>query len=288
PEGHLLVVASVQQTGGDRGRSVSQGYEAIIGKPLPLARTPDLAQVRAALAVEFPYATATIDRLLTDLIGRPHAVLRPSVLVGPPGAGKSRLVSRIAHHLGVGVWRVDGTRDAGASIGGLDRRWATAEPCHPLMAMARHGIANPLMLVDEIEKAATRVDYGQLWHALLPMLEPETARAYPDPAFQTEIDLSRVSWLATANTLHNLPGPLLDRLRVVEMPAPEPYHLEALIAPILAGVAASRGLDAAWMPVLSGEELLLVRRGWRGGSLRRLTRLVEAVVAARELGLPRH
>ncbi|WP_287747274.1 AAA family ATPase, partial [Methylobacterium sp.] len=288
PEGHLLVVASVQQTGGDRGRSVSQGYEAIIGKPLPLARTPDLAQVRAALAVEFPYATATIDRLLTDLVGRPHAVLRPTVLVGSPGCGKSRLVSRIAHHLGLGLWRVDATRDMGSSIGGLDRRWATAEPCHVLMAMARHNIANPLMLIDEIDKSATRTDHGRLWDALLAMLEPETAAAYPDPAFQTEVDLSRVSWLATANSVHSLPGPLRDRLRVVEMPVPETHHLEALIAPILAGVAASRGLDAAWLPALSGAELRLVRRSWRGGSLRRLTRLVEAVVAARELGLPRH
>lgn len=288
PEGHLLAVARVQESGSDKGKSVCRGYEGIIGKALPLAPTPDLARVRKALVFEFPYAVETIDRLLTDLVGRPYALLRPSVLVGPPGAGKSRLAARLAHHLGLGLWRVDGTRDNGASIGGLDRRWASAEPCHPLMAMARYGVANPMMLVDEIEKAATRTDYGRLWDALLPMLEAETARTYPDPAFQAEVDLSQISWLATANRLEPLPGPLLDRLRAVAMSAPEAHHLEALVAPVLAGIAASRGLEAAWLPDLSADELALLRRGWRGGSIRRLTRLVEAVVVARETDLPRH
>ncbi|GEP05304.1 AAA family ATPase [Methylobacterium oxalidis] len=288
PEGHLLAVARVQESGSDKGKSVCRGYEGIIGRALPLAPTPDLTQARKALVFEFPYAVATVDRLLTDLVGRPYALLRPSVLIGPPGAGKSRLAARLAHHLGLGLWRVDGTRDSGASIGGLDRRWASAEPCHPLMAMARFGVANPMMLVDEIEKAATRSDYGRLWDALLPMLEAETAKVYPDPAFQAEVDLSQISWLATANSLHNVPGPLLDRLRAVAMPAPEAHHLEALVAPVLAGIAASRGLEAAWLPDLSGDELALVRRGWRGGSIRRLTRLVEAVVVARETDLPRH
>lgn len=286
PEGHLLVVASVQD--GERAGAVCRGYEHVIEKPLRLAPTPDLAQVRKAMLFEFPYATSTVDRLLTDLVGRPYAVLRPTVLVGSPGAGKSRLAGRLAHHLGLGLWRVDGTHDNGAAIGGLGRRWASTEPCHPLMAMARHGIANPAMLVDELEKATTRTDYGRLWDALLPMLEPETARTYPDPALQTEVDLSHVSWLATANTVHGLPGPLLDRLRVIEMPAPEARHLEALVAPVLVEIAARRDLDASWLPALDGNELALVRRSWRGGSIRRLTRLVEAVVAARETWAPHH
>ncbi|MBW4964738.1 peptidase, partial [Sulfitobacter sp. CW3] len=76
-------------------------------------------------------------------------------------------------------------------------RWATSEPAHPIMAVARTGSANPLMQIDELEKSATRSDHGRLWDALLSMLEPETARTYQDPCFQTETDISRVSWLAT-------------------------------------------------------------------------------------------
>lgn len=288
PKGHVLVVPTIQETGSDRGKSIARGYEHIIGKPLPLVEVPDLAAVRARLTFEFPYAQAMIDRLLADLIGREHATFRPTLLIGPPGAGKSRLVARIAHHLGLGLWRVDATRDAGASLGGLDRRWATSEPAHPIMAVARSGTANPLMLIDELEKAATRADHGRLWDALLPMLEPETARAYQDPCFQTEVDISRVSWLATANGVGNIPGPLLDRLRVLEMAVPSQADLEALLGPVLEGIAANRGLDPAFEAPLDGEAVALLRRSWRGGSVRRLTRLVEAFVTARETLAVRH
>lgn len=287
PEGHVLVVSEVQDTP-DRKSSVTRGYEGIIGRPVPLAPVPDLAALRAALAFEFPYAADVVDRLLVDLVGRNDVAFRPTLILGSPGAGKSRLVGRLAHHLAVGLWRVDATRDSGASIGGTDRRWSTSEPAHPLMAIARYGIANPLILVDELEKAAARSDHGRLWDSLLPLLEAETARAYLDPAFQAEVDLSHVSWVATANAMDPLPGPLRDRLRVLEMPAPGIEHLESLVAPVLAGIAESRGLDPRLLAALDGEEIALVRRGWRGGSIRRLSRLVEAVVTAREALSPRH
>lgn len=282
PKGHVLVVPAIQETGSDRGRSIARGYEHVIGKALPLVAVPDLAAVRTRLVFEFPYAQVTIDRLLADLIGREYTTFRPTLLIGPPGAGKTRLIARIAFHLGLGLWRVDATRDAGASLGGLDRRWATSEPAHPIMAVARTGSANPLMQIDELEKSATRSDHGRLWDALLSMLEPETARTYQDPCFQTETDISRVSWLATGNEIGNLPAPLLDRLRVLEMPAPSHADLDALLEPILAGIAADHELAPAFIAPLDGEEIALLRRSWRGGSVRRLIRLVEAVVNARE------
>ena len=288
PTGQVRVVAEVRETGTDRGRSVTKGYEAIIGKPVPLAPVPDLAKVRRELAFEFPYAIELVDRLLVDLVGRRDIAFRPTLLVGPPGTGKSRLASRLADHLAVGLWRVDATRDSCASIGGTDRRWATSEPSHPIMAIARFGIANPIILVDEIDKSATRTDHGRLWDALLPLLETETASRYPDPAFQVEVDLAHVSWIATANAVDPLPGPLRDRLRVLAMPAPQIRHLESLIAPVLAGIAENRGLDRRLLENLDGEEIDVVRRGWQGGSIRRLSRLVEAVVMAREALSLRH
>ena len=102
------------------------------------------------------------------------------------------------------------------------------------------------------------------------------------------MDISHVCWLFTANDIAPLPSPLLDRLRVVEMPAPTVADLEALLPPVLAGIAASRGLDPRFLPELDGEEIAAVRRAWPGGSIRRLTRLVETVVAAREVSIRRH
>lgn len=286
--GQIVVVGAVREAGADRTRNIARGFETIIGRPVPLAPVPDLRALRGSLAFEFPYALNTIDRLLADLVGRTYVEFRPTVLIGPPGAGKSRMIARLAHHLGIGLWRVDATHDSGAAIGGLDRRWANTEPAHPVLAIARHGVANPLILLDEIEKASTGTTHGRLWDGLLPMLERETASAYPDPAFQCAVDLSHVSWLCTANDVDPLPGPLLDRLRVIEMPGPTAADLEALLPPVLAGIAASRGLDPRFLPAPDGEELTLVRQAWPGGSIRRLTRIVETVVAAREISSRRH
>lgn len=286
--GQIVVVGAVREAGADRTRNVARGFETIIGRPVPLAPVPDLRALRGSLAFEFPYALNTIDRLLADLVGQTYVAFRPTVLVGPPGAGKSRMIARLAHHLGIGLWRVDATHDSGAAIGGLDRRWANTEPAHPVLAIARHGVANPLILLDEIEKASTGTTHGRLWDGLLPMLERETASAYPDPAFQCAVDLSHVSWLCTANGVDPLPGPLLDRLRVIAMPAPTANDLESLLPAILAGIAVSRGLDPRFLATLDGEEIATIRRVWSGGSIRRLTRLVETVVAAREVSSRRH
>lgn len=288
PAGHILVVAEVRESGTDRTRSVAKGYEHIIGRAIPLAPVPNLGVLRDRLVFEFPYATSVVDCLLGDLVGRSHAMFRPTVVVGPAGAGKSRFLSRLAHHLGIGLWRIDATHDSGAAIGGLDRRWSNAEPAHALMAVARYSIANPIVLLDEIEKASTGTTHGRLWDSLLPLLERETAAVYPDPAFQTTVDLSFISWLATANSIAPLPGPLLDRVRLIEMPVPTADDLGSLLPSILAGIAANRTLDPAFLPSLDGEEIATIRRFWSGGSIRRLVRLVEIILAAREALGPRH
>ena len=64
--------------------------------------------------------------------------------------------------LGVSVWREDASRADGAVFGGTDWRWYSAEPCHPFLAVAQGKIANPLVMIDELEKAGTRSDYGRL------------------------------------------------------------------------------------------------------------------------------
>lgn len=70
-----------------------------------------------------------------------------------------------------------------------------------------------MVLVDEIDKAATRQDYGRLWDSLLGFLEPDNAAAYMDPALQVELNLAAVSYVATANRLEHLAVLLRDRMR---------------------------------------------------------------------------
>jgi ATP-dependent Lon protease len=231
---------------------------------------------------EFPYAEQVIDFALADLVGKRTVQLRPFLCVGDAGGGKSRFARRLGETLGVGVWRTDASRSDGAVFAGTDKRWYSAEPCHPFLAIVQAKHANPMVLLDELEKAGTRSDYGRLWDCLLGFLEPESATRYPDPALQTNMFLGHVSYVATANSIDPLPSPLRDRFRIITFPKPGPEHMDALLAPVIADLAAERGLDSRWIEPLTGLERDIVAAHWRGGSVRRLRRIVEIVLRARE------
>jgi ATP-dependent Lon protease len=203
----------------------------------------------------------------------------------PPPTRPSR---RLGETLGLTVWRTDASRSDGAVFAGTDKRWHSAEPCHPFLAVAQARQAGPLVLIDEIEKAGTRSDFGRFWDCLLGFLEPETNARYPDPALQTTLDLSHISYVATANRLDPLPSPIRDRFRVVSFPKPSAHHLDALLPAVIADLAQERGLHKDWVPPLDGVERAAVAQHWRGGSLRRLRRIVEAVLRTREISASRN
>ncbi|PSO15072.1 AAA family ATPase [Bradyrhizobium sp. MOS003] len=262
-------------------------FENVINKALPLVVPPPLEEVRKTLLFEFPYARNVIDSVLSNLIGRSTVLVRPTIIWGRPGGGKSLIARRIAECLSISCWRTDCSR-SDAAFGGTDRRWSSAEPCHPLLAIARAGHANPMVLLDELEKAGNmgggnRIDgIGRLWDCLLGMLETETSFRHPDPFFQKNVDLSQISYLATANSVAALPRPLLDRFRVVELALPSRDHLDALLPAVLADLARDRGLDASWIAPLDGDEHAAVASAWRGGSVRSLRRLVEVILHDRD------
>ena len=264
-------------------RELIAPFKDIINTRLPLGPVPPLHEVRAKLLFEFPYAGTVIDFALADLVGRRTTKMSPLLLVGPAGGGKSRFSRVLGHYLGLGAaWRVDASRSDGSTFAGTDKRWYSAEPCHPFLAIVQAKQANPLVLIDEIDKPATRNDYGRLWDCLLGFLDPETSARYPDPALQVNLDLSHVSFIATANSLDPLPLPLRDRFRVVTFPKPAAGDLEALLPAVTRDLARERGLDARWVEPLTGFERDVIAAYWRGGSVRRLRRVVEAVLRVRE------
>jgi len=289
PDRHLVVARlSSEEMKHTKLKDILGPLRRVINTALPLVEPPPLHPVRSTLIFEFPYAVDVIDFVLADLVGRTTILVRPLLLVGDPGGGKSRFARRLGEVLGLSVWREDASRADGAVFGGTDRRWHSAEPCHPFLAIAAGRVANPLILIDEIEKAGTRTDYGRLWDCLLGFLEPETNCRYPDPALQINIDLSQVSYVATANSLDPLPSPIRDRMRVMTFPKPSPDDLDALLPAVIADLARERGLNQSWMPPLDGAEHTAVARHWRGGSVRRLRRAVEAVLRERELRATRN
>lgn len=287
---HHLMVARISNDSmkNPKLKDILGPLKSVINVALPLVEVPPLHKVRDALLFEFPYAREVIDFTLADLVGHATVRLRPLLLVGDPGGGKSRFARRLGEVLGLSVWREDASRADGAVFAGTDRRWYSAEPCHPFLAVAAGKIANPLVLIDEIEKSGTRNDYGRLWDCLLGFWEPETSSRYPDPALQTNLDLSQVSYVCTANSLDPLPSPLRDRMRVATFPKPRPDDLDALLRSVIAGLASELGLDQSWVPPLDGEERALVARYWRGGSVRRLRRIVQTLLRERDVRATRN
>jgi ATP-dependent Lon protease len=96
------------------------------------------------------------------------------------------------------------------------------------------------------------------------------------------VDLTHVSYIATANSLDPLPAPLRDRFRTVEFPEPRAADLDALLPAAIADYASDRQMDARWIAPLAAWEHDLIGEKWRGGSVRRLRRFVEAILRARE------
>ena len=135
-----------------------------------------------------------------------------------------------------------------------------------------------------LEKVATSRQNGSLHDALIGMLEPRSAKRWMDPYIEAEVDLSHVIWMGTVNSLEGIPVPLRDRCRVVRFPDPGPEHLPALAAALVRDAVAERGWDPAWALPLDGLESRALAKHWQGGSLRKLARLVDGILACREIG----
>jgi ATP-dependent Lon protease len=197
-----------------------------------LEKGPDRFQVKPSglpamehLYDEMPNFWEVLDDVKRQLAlcqdSRDALEITPMLLLGPPGIGKTHFAREVSRLLGTGMGFISmSSLTAGWVLSGASSQWKGARPGKVFETLVDGVYANPVMVVDEIDKARAEHAYDPLG-ALYSLLEHDTAGAFTDEFAEVAIDASQVIWVATANDERAIPEPILNRMNVFEVQAPD-------------------------------------------------------------------
>ncbi len=240
----VVVVDTIGDIDSREGKDLKRRYEHIIKKKLPYKGDGEkIAEIHQKLIQKYPWAENVVDFICGQLAlmkcveeRRNFLIMPPFLLEGNPGGGKTRFLKDLCELISLPVTLIacGGTADSGGILP-VARGWATARVSGPVQAISEGKCANPVIILDEIDKASRPNNSGQngsVTGALLSMIGGGQECFY-DNCLMADVNLSGVGFTGTANDRSTIPEALKDRFMILKMPDPKPEDFDVIFKQVL-------------------------------------------------------
>ncbi|PLX61596.1 AAA family ATPase [Sedimenticola selenatireducens] len=257
------------------------------GIPIHQLELDKVVSAMHLLQAQFPWFTPVIDKIFKGLLfrvanGHLEFKFDPILLVGPPGIGKTKFCRELGKscHVHVQFQSAAGSAD-NKLFQGTARGWGSTYPSLPLVILQESQVANPIIIVDEIDKLGTNRHNGNLIDTLLQCTEPESSARWYDECLLKTCDISRICWIFTANDASEIPEALRSRLKIVHVDGPSPEHFDVVLEGVLGEFAHGLNIDPRFFHI-DMEERAILKEVFLTGSIRIFGRLLESFLARKD------
>ncbi len=263
PIAHMRHVYRVDEVERRLGKLPAREHESLRATyERMLEKGPDRFQVKpsglpamAHLYDELPNFHEVLDDLKRQLAlcsdSHDALELTPMLLLGPPGVGKTHFAREVAQLLGTGMGFISmSSMTAGWVLSGASSQWKGARAGKVFETLVDGQYANPVMVVDEIDKGGGEHAYDPLG-SLYSLLEHDTAGSFTDEFAEVPIDASQVIWVATANDLRGIPDPILNRMNVFDIDMPDETSARQIASKLYRSIRADHDWGQRFDPELS-------------------------------------